>query len=139
MTKILVDVNVALDVLLDREPHFQASAAVWSAVESGAVEGLLAAHAVSTIHYLAGKEHGAASARRTVAALLRVFGVAAVGAVVIRDALQSPAPDFEDAVTVSAARLASCDLVVTRDPKGFRGSRVRVVSPEAAAPLLAGE
>jgi hypothetical protein len=27
-------------------------------------------------------------------------------------------------------------LIVTRDPKGFRGSRVPVLSPEAALPLI---
>ena len=31
MTRLLVDTNVALDVLLERQPHFGASAAVWSA------------------------------------------------------------------------------------------------------------
>jgi hypothetical protein len=46
------------------------------------------------------------------------------------------APDFEDSVTAAAAELAGCDLIVTRDPKGFRGSPVRALAPEAAAPLL---
>ena len=52
MKRVLVDVNVVLDVLLDRQPHVEASAAVWAAIETGSSEGLLAAHAVTTIHYL---------------------------------------------------------------------------------------
>src|ERR1039457_1155194 len=74
--KVLVDVNVVLDVLLDRQPHYAASATVWSAIESGAVEGLLSAHAVTTIHYLVCKNAGAAKARQTLTAILQVFGVA---------------------------------------------------------------
>jgi hypothetical protein len=35
----------------------------------------------------------------------RVFAVAAVDSAVIQEALQSPLPDFEDAVTAAAARL----------------------------------
>jgi predicted nucleic acid-binding protein len=135
--KVLVDVNVVLDVLLDRRPHFAASAAVWSAIETGAAEGLLAAHAVTTIHYLIRKEQGAAKARRTLTGILRVFGVAPVDERVIRGALEMHSPDFEDAVTAAAAQLAGCDLIVTRDPKGFRGSPVRALAPEAAAPILA--
>jgi predicted nucleic acid-binding protein len=138
MKRVLVDVNVVLDVLLDRKPHAAASAAVWAAIETGIAEGLLAAHAVTTIHYLIRKEVGAARARRMISAILRVFSVAAVDGPVIHDALHSSCPDFEDAVTASAARLAGCDILVTRDPRGFRQSSVRVLTPEAAAPLLAG-
>jgi len=134
--KILIDINVVLDVLLDWQPHVKASQALWAAIETGKAEGLLAAHAMTTIHYLLSREQGNAGAKRTVAALLRVFGVAPVDGTVLHDALTSPSADFEDAVTAAAARLAGCDLIVTRDPKGFRGSSVQALSPEAALPLV---
>jgi len=35
MKRILFDTNVVLDVLLDRQPHVEASAAAWAAVETG--------------------------------------------------------------------------------------------------------
>jgi predicted nucleic acid-binding protein len=135
--RVLVDVNVVLDVLLFRQPHFPASAAVWSAVENGLIEGLLAAHAVATIHHLIRKEQDAVRAKRTMRAILRVFGVAPVDGTVIQEALQLSGRDFEDSVTAAAARFAGCDLILTRDPKGFRDSTVRVLTPEEAAPLLA--
>jgi predicted nucleic acid-binding protein len=139
MKRVLFDVNVVLDVLLDRKPHVEASAAAWAAVETGMAEGLLAAHAVTTIHYLIQKETGAAKARGIVSAILRVFGIAAVNSAVIQEALQLSCPDFEDAVTAAAARLTSSDYIVTRDPKGFRGSPVRPLTPEAAMPLLSAK
>src|ERR1039457_4977678 len=136
MKKFLFDTNVVLDVLLDRQPYVEASAAAWRAVETGIAEGMLAAHAVTTIHYLLRKEMGNVKARRIVAAILRVFGVAAVDGAAIQEALQLPFTDFEDAVTAAAARLAGCECIVTRDPKGFRGSPVRALTPEALTPLL---
>jgi predicted nucleic acid-binding protein len=139
MKRVLFDTNVVLDVLLDRQPYVEASAAAWAAVETGVAEGMLAAHAVTTIHYLVRKERGNAKARRIVSAILRVFGVAAVDAAVLQEALELPWPDFEDAVTAAAARAAGCEFIVTRDPKGFRGSPVRSLTPEAATPLLARE
>ena len=84
MKRVLFDTNVVLDVLLDRQPYVEASAAAWAAVVAGAAEGMLAAHAV----------------------------------------------------TAAAARVAGCEYIVTRDPKGFRGSPVRSLTPEAATPLL---
>ena len=136
MKTVLFDTNVVLDVLLDRQPYAEASAAVWAAVESGISKGMLAAHAVTTIHYLVRKEMGTAKARRTLTAILRVFEVAAVDGAVIHEALQLPFSDFEDAVTAAAAQLAGCECIVTRDPKGFHGSPVRALTPEALIPLL---
>lgn len=136
MKKLLFDTNVVLDVLLDRKPHVEASAKAWAAVETGLVEGMLAAHAVTTIHYLVRKQAGAGRAKRIVSAILRVFRVAAVDGAVVEEALQMPFPDFEDAVTAAAARLAGCEYIVTRDPKGFRKSSVGALTPEAVIPLL---
>ena len=137
MKRILFDTNVVLDVLLDRQPYVEASAAAWAAVETGISEGMLAAHAVTTIHCLVRKEMGNIKARRIISAILRVFGVATVDGAVVQEALQLPLSDFEDAVTAAAARLAGCECIVTRDPKGFRGSPVRALTPEAVTPLLA--
>jgi len=119
MKRVLFDINVVLDVLLDRKPYGEASAAAWAAVENGASEGLLAAHAVTTIHYLVRKELGAAKAKRIVSAILRVFGVAAVDSAVLQEALQLSLSDFEDAVTAAAARLAGCDFIVDTRPQGI--------------------
>ena len=136
MRRILFDTNVVLDVLLDRQPYVEAGSAAWAAIETGIAEGMLAAHAVTTIHYLVRKEVGNVKARRIVTAILRVFGVAAVDGAVVQEALQLPFSDFEDAVTAAAARLAGCECIVTRDPRGFRGSPVRSLTPEAVTPLL---
>jgi predicted nucleic acid-binding protein len=136
MRRILFDTNIVLDVLLDRQPHVESSAAAWAAVETGISEGMLAAHAVTTIHYLVRKELSDIKARRIISAILRVFGIATVDGRVVQEALQLPFSDFENAVTAAAARSAGCEFIVTRDPKGFRGSPVRCLTPEAIIPLL---
>ena len=76
MKRVLVDVNVILDVLLDRSPHAVASRAIWAAIELKWAEGFLAAHAVTTLDYLMRKELGGAGSRRALRALLRIFTVA---------------------------------------------------------------
>ncbi len=49
---ILVDLNVVLDVVQQREPHYRASAAVLEEVTHGRVDASLPAHAFTTLHYL---------------------------------------------------------------------------------------
>jgi predicted nucleic acid-binding protein len=136
MKRLLVDTNVALDVLLDRQPHAEASVAIWASIETGRCEGFLAAHAVTTIHYLVQRELGAVRAKQLVVRILRVFRVATVDGTVIEQALRLPIADFEDAVTVAAALASECEYVVTRDVRGFRGSPVRVLAPEAVLAIL---
>ena len=132
MKRVLLDVNVVLDVLLDRKPFADASAAVWAAIENGDAEGLLSAHAVTTLHYLNAKTVGTRMATETTEALLSVFNVAPVDEAVLRSAVSLQWQDFEDAVTAAGARRAKCDAVVTRNPRDFKGAPVRVLTPAEA-------
>ena len=66
--------------------------------------------------------------------VVKLFTVAVVDSAVIHEALELSFSDFEDSVT--AARHSRCDFVVTRDPKAFRGSPVRSLTPEAVLPLI---
>jgi len=134
--RVLVDVNLILDVLLDRRPHVTDASAVWAAIEDGRAEGLLSAHAVTTIHYLNAKAVGSPRARETTNALLSVFGVAAVDEAVVRSANALGWSDFEDAVTAAAAQRAKCAAVITRNTRDFSGSPVRVLTPSEAAAWL---
>lgn len=139
MKRILFDVNVVLDVLLDRAPFADASSEVWATVERGEAVGLLSAHAVTTLHYLNAKAVGGRMARETTDALLSVFDVAGVDDAVLNAALSLNWTDFEDAVTAAAAKRAKCEALVTRNPADFKGSTVRVLTPsEALAWLSAG-
>ena len=136
MISLLVDTNVVLDVLLDRQPHARHNVAVWAQIESGRMRGFLSAHAITTIHYLLRRELGEARTRKVVASLLSVFSVAPVNDKVLAEALTSASGDFEDAVAAAAARHAQCNFIVTRDPKGFKGSAVKAIAPEAANALI---
>lgn len=136
MKRVLLDVNVVLDVLLDRRPFADGSSAVWAAVERGEAEGCLSAHAVTTIHYLNARAVGSRMAHDTTEALLSVFGVAGVDAAVLNAALALKWPDFEDAVTAAAARRAKCDALVTRNPRDFKSAPVRVLTPAEATAWL---
>ena len=136
MTRILLDVNLVLDVLLDRAPHAASASDVWSAIETGRAQGFLSAHAVTTVHYLNTRAVGAKTARETTDALLSVFEVAPVDEAVMRSALALSFPDFEDAVTAAAAQRSRCAAIVTRNPRDFRKSPVRVLTPVEAAAWL---
>lgn len=136
MTRFLVDLNVVLDVLLDRHPHVEAAAGLWAAIELGDAEGLIAAHSVTTLHYLAGRSLGKAFAKRCVSDVLSVFSVAPVDVRVIERALTLRLTDFEDAVCAAAASAAGCGGIVTRDRRGFKGAPLPALTPGEALALV---
>ena len=136
MRRLLLDVDVLLDVLLDREPWAEPASSLWAAVEAGKARGFTPAHGVTTLHHLMRKGRGSAFADRGISDLLSVFGVARVDDRVLKAALALRFPDFEDAVCAAAGAAARCDLFVTREPAGFRGSPVEVASPGEALARL---
>lgn len=128
--RVLLDVNVVLDVLLDRDPYAGASAAVLGLAESGGLQAFLAATSVTTIHYLIRRATAPRTARRHLTALLAICDVAPVDGAVVRAALGLGFADYEDAVLHEAARLARCRGIVTRDRGGFRKGSLPAWTPE---------
>ena len=136
MKRLLLDVNVILDFVLERPPFAVAARGLWALSEKKEVEAFVPAHGVTTVFYLAAGRRGAAFATRVVTDLLSVPAIAAVDGAVLRRALALRWPDFEDAVCAAAAEAALCDIIVTRDPKGYPNSPVLVVDPLTALSLL---
>jgi predicted nucleic acid-binding protein len=136
--RLAFDTNVVVDVLLERAPFADAARQLWAAVETGRVEGAIAAHALTTVWYLVSESKSPVSARGVVALVARVFGVATVDTAVVKRALELEFEDFEDAVCAAAAEEARCDLIVTRNGKDFAGSPVTAVDPITALQLIQG-
>lgn len=128
--RALLDLNVLLDVIQKRAPHYAASAAVVEAVIEKRIDGLLAAHAVTTIDYIVGCHRNRAAARRAVDWLLQHFDIAAVDRHILLRARTLDWNDFEDAVVAAAAKHCDCNVIVTRNVRDFPDSPVTVLTPE---------
>ena len=127
---ILVDLNVILDVVQNREPHVRYSAKLLDLVLDGRLRGALPSHFLTTMHYILGRAVGHQEANRVVHWLLDVFEIIPISKAELTLAADSKMPDFEDAVTAAAAEKFGCDCILTRDMAGFAGSRLKAVSPE---------
>jgi predicted nucleic acid-binding protein len=136
VTRLLLDVNVVLDFLLDRAPFSGAARQLWARAERRRIEAFVPAHGVTTVFYVTARERNARFARRVLEDLLAVAAVAAVDGAVLGRALALPCPDFEDAVCLAAAEAAGCAMLVTRDPTGYRGAALPIVDPGTAVALL---
>lgn len=127
--KVLLDVNVVLDVLLEREQWLAEAKVIWDSAEEGDIECCLAASSVTDIFYIARKLVGQERAQQIVQVCLDVLSMLPVDQAALSAAIVRPEVDFEDAVQISVANIAGVDAIVTRDEAGFMQSPVPVVTP----------
>ena len=133
---VLLDLNVLLDVLQQREPFYATSASILAEAEIGSIEGWIAAHSVTTLFYLLARNRSAAQARMAISDLLGFVSVAAVDQKVIEQALALPYPDFEDAVQMAAAARAGVQYVVTRNVRDYKAGPLPVLQPVELLALI---
>ncbi|MGC8542010.1 MAG: type II toxin-antitoxin system VapC family toxin [Phycisphaerae bacterium] len=136
--RVLVDINILLDVLARREPHYAASAALWAAAETRAIEGLVSATSIVTLYYLLHRAANRATALRGIRLVRELFHVIPVDEVLIDEAMVSPLHDFEGAVQYHSALRAGVAIIVTRDMRHFKNSAIPVLSPAAILAHLGG-
>ena len=134
--RILLDINVVLDVLLDRQPWVANAREIWRACDEGRATGVLAAISLPTIFYIVRKVAGLDKAREAVDVCLDAFEICAVDARVLDTARTMAGSDFEDNVQIACATFAGVDTIVTRDPKWLANDQVPVKSPDEIAELL---
>lgn len=126
---ILIDLNVLLDVLQKREPFYKASAELLAEVETGRVEGFIAAHSVTTLFYLIQKGNSPADARATITNLLQFIKILPVDQNTIEQALNLNFRDFEDAVQMICAVQRKVGCLITRNIKDYQPALLPVMQP----------
>ena len=127
----MIDTNVILDVLLKREPFFEASSAVLHQCENREVQGYVSASAVTDIFYLTRKALGSIDETyRLIDALLNTVRVLTVTNEDVLIALQMKARDFEDCLLATCAKSNRCEGIVTRNKKDFLSFDIPLFTPE---------
>jgi predicted nucleic acid-binding protein len=128
MMRVLIDTNIILDVLFDRQPFVEDAVKLWKFVEAGHVTGYLTATTMTNIFYIARKQLEGERSREIIADLLSVFEIWPVSKEILSDALSLPFLDYEDAVQEAVARQADVDAIITRNLVDYTNSTFRVMT-----------
>ena len=127
--KVLVDTNIVLDFLLQREPFFQDADLLFQAINAGQVVGYVTATTLTDIFYISRKHtRSIEQARQAILETLTVMIICPVNRAVLEAAFRSGLADFEDAVQIFCAVEQGLDAILTRDAKGFLSSSIPVLS-----------
>lgn len=127
---VLVDTNVLLDFVLEREPFVDYAEQVFEAAKHHSIQLFMSATTITDLYYIARKEKGKEQTLALIEDLLQFVEVASVDKTVILHALRSELPDFEDAVQEGAAKQAAISTIVTRNEADFTQSDLDIYHPE---------
>jgi predicted nucleic acid-binding protein len=127
--RALIDTNIVLDFLLQRQPFFQDAELLFQAIATGQVIGYITATTLTDIFYIARRHtRSIERARQAVYETLTTMAVCPIDRAVLESALNSNLADFEDAVQIFSTVAQSLDAIVTRDTQGFVSSPIPVLS-----------
>lgn len=127
--KLLIDANILLDVLQNREPHVQASSVVWKLCETEKAKGYVSALTFANLVYIMRKELDPKKIEETLKALSLIFELADFNVSDLTHAAELEWDDFEDAVQSVTAERVHADYIITRNVRDFAKSKVVAFTP----------
>ncbi len=134
---ILIDTNVIMDFLIQREPYAQDAIKIVNLCYTKKLNGYLAAHTISNLFYILRKELSGSQRREVLGALCTIFGIVGIDKIKIFSALQNEAfDDFEDCLQEECALEIGADYIITRNPLDFVNSRTAVIEPKDFLELI---
>lgn len=117
--RVLLDVNVCLDVLLKRNLFWEDSAKIFLAAEKGQIQGRVSAISFNTMFYILRADIGSAKAQTELKRLRTHIHVSAVDAEVVDRALGAGWSDLEDALQYYSVEFSECKALITRNKRDY--------------------
>ena len=128
--RLLCDTNVLLDVVLHREPFYDASYLALSYCEDESVTGLVADTSLTDLFYITHHAlHDNELSYQALEAALEILSPVSPTPEDIASAIKERRRDFEDALLAKIAERESCDYLITRNVKDFKGYSFKAISP----------
>ena len=128
--KIIIDTNIALDVLLNRKEFLQSSHHILKLSAQDKITGFFTTNTITDMFYVLYKNSkDALKSKQAITELIKLIKLESVIPMDISLALASNITDFEDAVICFVAKRIKVDYIVTRNAMDFKNSPVPAITP----------
>lgn len=130
VNKVLIDTNVLLDYLLEREPFFKAAKEIILSCADGKVKGCIAAHSIPNMFFILRKDYNAQERREVLSNLCSIFDVEGIDKAKLLAGLENENfSDFEDCLQMECAKAYGAEYIVTRNIADYATSEVKAIMP----------
>jgi phycocyanin beta chain len=119
MRRVLVDGEILLDILLDRDVFAEEASKLWQLIESQQIEAYVTPTTLSKIFEMGRESQGVDIAWQAVSQFQEIMKVCPVDANIIQKASSFKLDDFEVAVQLACATVMKLDVIITRKIQEF--------------------
>ncbi len=126
---LLIDANIILDVLMNRQPFVKDSSLIWKLCEAERATGYVSTLAFADMMYIMRKELSSEMIEEVFRKLKLIFEFADFSPAILEKAVEMKWKDFEDAVQSATAEQIHADYIITRNVRDFKQSRVIASTP----------
>lgn len=128
--RILIDTNVLLDYLLERETFFDDAKKVILSCVDGKVKGCIAAHSIPNMFFILRKDYSIKERREVLSNLCSIFDIEGIDKTKLLSGLSNEDfSDFEDCLQMECAKSYGADYIVTRNVADYSVSEVNAIEP----------
>lgn len=129
--KVLLDTNIILDVILQRQPFFKSAVDILKLSDAGEIESYITSNSITDIFYVLRKFFDSIDDRKkAVQYILQMIDIVSVTKTDVIKSFGLEYTDFEDALQTQCAKKIKANYIVTRNKKDFKDKTVKVVTPE---------
>ena len=129
--RILIDTNVLLDYLLERQPFFEDAKRIITSCVEGKAKGSIAARSISNMFFILRKDYDAKERREILYNLCSIFDVEGIDKAKLLAGLSNEDfLDFEDCLQMECAKSYGADYIVTRNVSDYATSEVKAIEPK---------
>ncbi|SHJ00558.1 PIN domain-containing protein [Desulfatibacillum alkenivorans DSM 16219] len=115
---VFLDADVILDLLMEREPHFEPVGKLFLKIQDGEVSAFTSPVIIADLFYILNRHF---DRKLAVQSLLKLTSLIKV--------LSSDLKDFEDAIQYYSAMAGNVPTLITRNVKDYKAAAITIMTP----------
>jgi len=130
MTDLFIDTDVIIDFVIDRKPFSREAAIIFTLIEQKKLKGYASSLTFSNLYYVLRKFESHNKVISKLDSISTILTILKVDEHIIKKAIASGFPDFEDSIQYfSAIENRKIDVIITRNIKDYRKSDISILTP----------
>lgn len=127
--KVLIDTDVILDFLYEREGYYTNAVNIFTLIENKKFKAYVSSLIIWNLFYLLSKYLGSKEARKKIKAFRSIINIIPIDGDIIDLALNSNIKDFEDSIQYFASIKGGIEIIVTRNKKDYPKGTIPIMTP----------
>ena len=128
MEKLLIDTNIIIDLLAKRESFYQEAQELFTLADERRLSLFISALTFANTYYILSRDLNADEARKVMIKFKTLVKILPLENKVLELALSSDFCDFEDAIQYYTALDNKLEIIITRNKKDFKKSKLPVLT-----------